>query len=390
MRLHTTGIAVGFQKPIVARVVTAPVPIEQRKNTALILISLEPETSLRGYAAVIVKDQVNISIDIPIMHSVRNTEHLDSGHIVALEPVNGFIRTLYRPESYHNTLFATERCNSNCLMCSQPPIDRDDITALTERNLKLIDLIHPSPEYLCITGGEPTLLGEHLLTILAKLRDKMPSTYVHILTNGRRFAWADFTSDFAEVRHPNLSVGVPLYADYASLHDYVVQARCAFDQTILGLHQLARYAIETEIRVVLHALTVPRLAQLAEYICRNLTFVDRVAFMGMEHIGYAPRNMGELWIDPVDYQEDLERAVTILARFGIDARIYNLQLCVLKDSLWKYSKQAISDWKNAYKPVCRDCAVQTRCGGFFQWATETQSRGVHPIKLTNEIGLPPH
>ncbi len=381
MRLHTTGIGLGFSGPIVARVATAPVPIDQRKDTALLLSFLGSAQDLHGYSAIVVRDKVDAPLGIPTMHSVQHIDHLASGHIIALEPLNGFIRTVYRPESKHNTLFATERCNSNCLMCSQPPIDKDDIAALTERNLKLIDLISPDPEYLCITGGEPTLLGDNLLAILSKLRDKMPSTYVHILTNGRRFAWPDFSHKFAEINHPNLSVGVPLYADYPSLHDYVVQARSAFDQTVLGLHQLARYGIQIEIRVVLHALTIPRLIHLAEYICRNLTFVDHVAFMGMEHIGHAPRNMSELWIDPVDYQPNLETAITILTRFGIETRIYNLQLCVLKPSLWKYSKQAISDWKNAYRPVCSDCEVQGRCGGFFQWATERQSRGVHPIKL---------
>lgn len=381
MRLHTTGIALDFKRPILARVAMAPLPLHQRKDTALVLSSLDSANNLSGYSAIILKDKVVEPLGVPTVHSVQHTDHLATGHIVALEPLNGFVRTVYRPESKHNTLFATERCNSNCLMCSQPPIDRDDIAALTERNLRLIDLISPAPEYLCITGGEPTLLGDSLLAILSKLRDRIPSTYVHILTNGRRFAWPDFSLKFAEVKHPNLSVGVPLYADYASLHDYVVQARCAFDQTILGLHELARYGIRVEVRVVLHALTTPRLIHLAEYICRNLTFVDHVAFMGMEHIGHAPRNMAELWIDPIDYQPNLEAAITILTRFGIETRIYNLQLCVLKPSLWKYSKQAISDWKNAYRPVCTDCDIQSRCGGFFQWATERQSRGVHPVKL---------
>jgi His-Xaa-Ser system radical SAM maturase HxsC len=381
MKLHTVGVALGFQKPIVARAVIAPVPFESRGDSALILKTFEGAVDLSGYAAVISEDKVTATIGIPTIHSVRSTEHLSSGHIIAIEPSNGYIRTLYRPDSYHNTLFVTERCNSNCLMCSQPPIEKDDIIALTERNLRLIDLISASPEYLCITGGEPTLLGEHLLRILSKLRDKFPSTYVHMLTNGRRFAWQEFATELADVQHPNLSVGIPLYADHASLHDYVVQARNAFDQTILGLHQLARHGIEIEVRIVLHALTIPRLIHLAEYICRNLTFVDRVAFMGMEHIGHAPQNMDQLWIDPVDYQPDLEAAICVLARFGIDARIYNLQLCVMKETLWKYSRQAISDWKNAYRTPCRDCEVQTRCGGFFQWVTETQSRGVHPIKL---------
>lgn len=381
MRLHTAGIAQGFRKPLVARVTTEPLPDTERKDVALVLPSLDAvPNDFRGYVALVVRSQVDgQSISTPLVHSVRDIDHLISGHVVVLEPLNGFVRTLYRPESPHNTLLVTERCNSNCLMCSQPPIDRDDIDPLTDRNLRLIDFMSPAPEYLCITGGEPTLLGERLLALIGKLRDRVPRTYVHMLTNGRRFAWPEFTSSFADVRHPNFSVGIPLYADYADLHDYVVQARNAFDQTILGLHQLARRGIEIEIRVVLHALTVPRLPHLADYICRNLTFVDHVSFMGMEHIGYAPRNMDELWIDPVDYQEQLEKSVTILGRFGIDARIYNLQLCVLKPSLWKYSKQSISDWKNSYSEVCGDCAVRDRCGGFFQWSTKLRSRGLHAI-----------
>lgn len=350
----------------------------------LVVSSLSvPGGDFHGYAAIVSQDKVDGgTISTPLVHSLRETEHLKPGYVVVLEPKNGFIRTLYRPDSPHNTIFATERCNSNCLMCSQPPVDRDDMQALTERNLRLLDLMSPPPEYLCITGGEPTLLGENLLAILSKLRDSTPTTVVHMLTNGRRFAWSDFTSRFAAVHHPNLSLGIPLYSDDAALHDYIVQARDAFDQTILGLHQLARYGIETEIRIVMHSLSVQRLRYLAEYICRNLTFVDHVAFMGMEHIGYAPRNMEELWIDPVDYQDELEASVGIMARFGIDVRIYNLQLCVLRPSLWKYSKQAISDWKNSYTEVCEGCAVKEKCGGFFQWDTKLQSRGVHRIAAT--------
>jgi His-Xaa-Ser system radical SAM maturase HxsC len=383
MKLHTAGSALNFKKPILGRVVTKQLPRGQRKDTILVLPRLgECGSDLQGYAAIVTSEKAgHESISTPLVHSVRDIEHLRSGYVVVLEAQNGFIRTLYRPDSPHNTLFTTERCNSNCLMCSQPPVDKDDVQGLTDRNLRLIDLMRPAPEYLCITGGEPTLLGDHLLSILAKLRDSTPSTVVHMLTNGRRFAWAEFTSKFVAVRHPGLSLGIPLYSDDAALHDYVVQARDAFDQTVLGLHQLARHGVEIEIRVVLHALSVQRLRHLCEYICRNLTFVDHVAFMGMEHIGYAPRNMNELWIDPVDYQDELEASVSILARFGIDVRIYNLQLCILKQPLWKYSKQAISDWKNSYSEDCQDCAVREKCGGFFQWDTKLQSRGIHRIVL---------
>jgi His-Xaa-Ser system radical SAM maturase HxsC len=327
MKLHTAGKAIGFENPILARVSTQPVDFTARRNTALVVAkSSEIPDDTEGYAALIIQEGLDEPrMGVPLVHSVRAIDDLKSGYVVAIEAPSGFIRTVYRPDSRRNTLFATERCNSNCLMCSLPPADTEDIPALTARNIRLIDLISPAPEYLCITEGEPTLLEDNLLSIITKLRDTLPTTYVHMLTNGRRFAWQDFTANFARIHHPSFSVGIPLYSDQAELHDYVVQARDAFDQTILGFHQLARHGIEIEIRVVLHALTVPRLERLAEYICRNLTFAHHVSFMGMEHIGYAPRNMKELWIDPVDYQEELEAAISTLARFGIDVRIYNLQ-----------------------------------------------------------------
>lgn len=385
MRLHTAGIATRFPGPTIARVAREPVLECERAKTALVVASQDGlDGGLNGYAAIVCQQKLERpALGSPVVHSVRDVDHLMKGHIVVIEPANGFIRTLYRPESQHNIIFATERCNSNCLMCSQPPKDADDAATLTDRNLQLIDFIAPGPDYLCITGGEPTLLGGSLLAILTKMRDRLPETDVHILTNGRRFAWPEFTSEFAAVRHPRLSLGIPLYSDYAPVHDYVVQARDAFDQTVLGLHQLARRGINIEIRVVLHALTTPRLQSLAEYICHNLTFVDHVAFMGLEQIGYAPRNMEELWIDPEDYQGQLEKSVAILTRFGIEVRIYNHQLCVLRPSLWKYSKQAISDWKNIYADSCSACAARAQCGGFFHWIPRKRSRGIHALSIAD-------
>ena len=56
-----------------------------------------------------------------------------------------------------------------------PPKDRDDVQALTERNLELIGLIKTPPPYLTITGGEPTLLGDDLFRLLAQLKVSMPT-----------------------------------------------------------------------------------------------------------------------------------------------------------------------------------------------------------------------
>jgi His-Xaa-Ser system radical SAM maturase HxsC len=381
MRLTTAGIASSFRKAVVGKVTRQQLPKNIRASRIFVTDEIPKDASvLFGYSGFLTTAKVEQQVSsVPTISSVREIDHLRSNDIVAMEPRNGFIRTLYRPDSHHNVIFATERCNSNCLMCSQPPQDRDDTDALTERNLKLIELIDNPPTRLVITGGEPTLLGKRLFTIIATLRDKFPKTYLHMLTNGRIFAWPAFTSQLAELAHPDFMLGIPLYSDDSTVHDYVVQAKGAFDQTVLGFHQLARYGLRLEIRVVLHAVTIPRLPQLAEYIYRNCAFAEHIALMGLENIGYTPRNMDELWIDPHDYQDQLESAVEILSTRGMDVSIYNHQLCVLRTSLWKFARKSISDWKNMYLEECDSCGVREHCGGFFQWARKVHSNYIHSL-----------
>jgi His-Xaa-Ser system radical SAM maturase HxsC len=274
----------------------------------------------------------------------------------------------------NSSSWSSEACSS-----ARYAEDRDDADRFLRITLELIKFIHPATGYLTITGGEPTLLGTRLFTILAALRDSLPSTEIHMLTNARLFAWKAFTHAFAEVRHPNIGLGIPLYSDDPVEHDYIVQAKNAFDQTVMGLHMLARYRQRIEIRVVLHRLTIPRLPQLAQYIYRNFPFVEHVALMGLEPTGYTPRNREALWIDPVDYQNQLEEAVEILSVRGLDVSLYNLQLCLVRPSLWKFARRSISDWKNVYLPECETCGVLQECGGLFKSSERMHSSHIHAL-----------
>jgi His-Xaa-Ser system radical SAM maturase HxsC len=380
MKLSTAGAPIGFGRSVLGIASRSRLPLTERSKR--ILVGPEIPDDIEGYRGLITtSDFGQKAPEIPVVHRAREIDHIHEGDIIVMEPGSGFIRSLYRPAHKHNFLFVTERCNSNCLMCSQPPQDRDDTEELTERNLELIQLIAPPPEFLTITGGEPTLLGEKLFRLISELGRRLPNTEVHMLTNGRRFAWPDFTRAFAKVGHPRLSLGIPLYSDVANDHDYVVQAKGAFDQTIMGLQQLARWQQRIEIRVVLHAQTVSRLPELAEFIYRNLTFVEHVALMGLENIGYAPRNADLLWIDPFDYQDQLVQAVSIMRQRGMQVSIYNLQLCLLRPQLWKFARQSISDWKNVYLPECDDCQARSDCAGFFKWPAKRQSSHIRPIKF---------
>lgn len=178
--------------------------------------------------------------------------------------------------------------------------------------------------------------------------------------------------------------GIPLYADNACDHDYVVQARGAFSDTVLGLCNLARLGIRIELRVVIHRETYQRLPQLARFIVRNLPFAHHVALMGLELMGFAKANADALWIDPCDYRDELQEAVDLLESGGMRPVIFNLPHCVMPSSLWRYAAKSISDWKNVFEDECARCVVRGECCGMF---ASSQSRMRASIRTLSAASL---
>ena len=306
-------------------------------------------------------------------------DYLEPGDVVGLHLGSGRVRTLYRRGSRHNSFLTTERCNHNCLMCSQPPKSIDDAWLLDEIAMAL-PLVDPATRSIGFTGGEPLLEWRKIVGLIGQARDVLPTTALHVLSNGRGFANPEIADAWAATRHPNLSAGIPVYAATDRLHDYVVQAPRAFDETILGILRLKERGQKVEIRLVLHSLTAPRLVETATWFARNLPFVDHVALMGLENTGFAIANHDLLWIDPIEYRAQLATAVDILASAGVPTSIYNLPFCVLEKRVWPYAAQSISDWKNAYLPQCDTCAAKPGCAGFFSTGRPRQSRAIEPVR----------
>jgi His-Xaa-Ser system radical SAM maturase HxsC len=305
-------------------------------------------------------------------------DYLSEGDIIGFHPTSRRFRTLYRRASKHNSFLVTDRCNHYCLMCSQPPKDVDDRWILGEIKTAL-HVIDKDTRSLGFTGGEPLLDWREFMDVLAICRDELPNTAVHVLSNGRAFVRDEVVAGWAGTRHPNLIVGIPIYAAVDHIHDYVVQARGAFDETVLGVLKLKDKGQRVEIRVVLHALTAPRIVETCKWLARNLPFVDHVALMGLENTGFAIANAEELWIDPADYRSELANAVDILFSAKVNVSVYNLQRCILDRSVWPYAAQSISDWKNGYVGECERCIEKDRCSGFFTSGRPRLSRSIAAI-----------
>ena len=331
------------------------------------------------WAGFIAESEKDLPANRPGMVVLGETRIVRPGDVIEPQPIRSRVAVRYRRGDNSNVLFATERCNSYCVMCSQPPREVEDSWRI-DQLCELVELIDKDTPSLAISGGEPTVLGRGLNRVIGHCANVLQSTSLYVLTNGRRFSEPHFAESFTDA-HPSLSWGVPLYGDHYGLHDYVVQSAGAFSETMRGLYALHQAHQRIEVRVVLVKPTVERLEALVRFIYRNLPFVDHVALMGVEPTGFAKGHYDDVWIDPVDMARVLEASVAFLADRGIPVSLFNLPLCTIPRSLWQFAQRSISNWKQDYLPACEGCSVKPKCAGFFSWTTGAwTSRAIHAIK----------
>jgi His-Xaa-Ser system radical SAM maturase HxsC len=350
-----------------------PIPI--RNKYALI-----SETSNgQGFRAVFRKHSQEHS-ETATFQLTEDLHHLDEKDVVTIEGAGSKLRVLYRKASNQNSILLTERCNHYCLMCSQPPKTIDDSWLMQEVK-ELIRLIPDDTLELGFTGGEPTLYGDEFIELLNLCKAYLPRTAIHVLSNGRSFKDFSFAKKYADIDHPDLMIGIPIYSDDPVTHNFVVQAENAFNETIKGILNLKSLKQRVEIRVVLQKYSVDRLEEIANFLARNLLFVDHVALMGLEIMGFTRANLDELWVDQYEYKDKLSSAVNILSSYGINVSVYNHQRCLVNDDVMHAYRKSISDWKNEYLTECEFCSKKNECGGFF--ASQIKYRVSSRIKAFN-------
>jgi His-Xaa-Ser system radical SAM maturase HxsC len=366
-------------KPILGRIcVRADSPTASRPHEILRIPPGAPPAPT-GFAAYLFDCPPGVPTPEAAFALPAELHHLSEGDIVRIEPSRERLTTLFRLASDSNSLLVTERCDNRCIMCSQPPLDHDDACILKEV-WRILPLISPETKELGITGGEPALLGQDLVELVRKLKSLLPRTAVHLLTNGRRFSSEPFARGLGEVQHPDLMVGVPLHSDLPEQHDYIAQRKGAFDETVRGILNLKRSGIRVEIRLVIHAQNRRRLTAFAEFVARNLTFVDHVALMGMEPVGFARANFGLVSSRPAEYQADLLMAGVRFRQAGCSFSVYNFPLCLLPVGLRSFARKSISDWKSFYPEGCCHCVRQHECGGFFSSGPAGEVEPVVPFR----------
>lgn len=316
----------------------------------------------------------------PTLRLPEPLSHVAPDDVLIVASDGSQVAVAWKATAAHNSLLLTERCEHFCLMCSQPPKERDDSYLFT-RAARVISALPPSARAVTLSGGEPTLDADAFLELLRHIAAVSPALSTHVLSNGRRFADPTFADAYARIPLDDVMVGIPLYAAEPSRHDYIVQSVGAFNDTVTGILNLADRGAATELRVVVQKANVAVLSEIATFIARNLPFVNQVALMGLEMTGLARPNSDLVWVDPYDYREQLRQAHRILQVAGVRSRIYNHPLCVLPEDLWPAAVQSISDWKNDFPGLCASCDVKDLCAGVFSTSGTRLSAHLKPVRL---------
>ena len=230
-----------------------------------------------------------------------------------------------------------------------------------------------------ITGGEPTLFPDRLIEYFDVINRKFPSARVEILTNGSLLSDFAIAKRLALAAPLNICYCVSLHGDTASLAESIMRCEGGWDKAIQGITNLARLQQQIEIRVVVTKNNAPFLEDIAVFLYRNFPFVYHIAFMGQEITGEAVGNYHDIWVEPMDYAERLDRAVRYLASMDMNISIYNIPLCLLPETSRRFAARSISDWKQAYIAKCEGCSLKSDCCGFFTTSGTHYPRGIRPM-----------
>ena len=310
-----------------------------------------------------------------IIYGINDLAVLQVGDVVLVN-AQGEIIISYQRISNDNVLFVTQDCNCDCIMCPQPP-DKETKDYM-KLHFEIIRLMDKKTKYLALTGGEPTLNKNNLIKIIKECKKYLPSTSLILLTNGINFEDFDFTKELIFISHPDLTIAISLQSDIDEINN-MMMGKAVFYKILKGIYNLARFRQKIEIRIVVTKLNFQRLPNFAEFVSYNFPFVYHVAIMGLEPVGNALKNIDKLWVDPYTYQDVLRKTVQIFHRRDMNVSIYNHQLCILHNSLWRFSKNSISKWKNVYLDTCERCDYKNNCGGLFASSYDIHSNFIHPL-----------
>ncbi len=292
------------------------------------------------------------------------------------------------------------KCNNNCLMCTNPSspwpawdgsydYDYDSIVSRLKKKKK--DLADGDSIYL--TGGEPTL-HPGFLDILKYLSVNFPKQEIKLLTNGRRFCYKNFTREFLSI-NSNIKIEMSLYGPFPQIHDSVTRTPDSFRQTFLGLKNLLKNRQKNQTVSLRFVLTKKSYKHIKDFLIlmeKEFPFLNEIIIIFMEYEGQALVNKGKVAITYAEVEPYLEESFSLIESIG-KVKLYHFPLCVLGEDFWPYCWKTWPREEVTLVSACQKCPYENYCVGIHkEYLKNVGSSEFYPpgIKRKAEVGSNPY
>lgn len=263
-----------------------------------------------------------------------------------------------------------DRCNNNCLMCTNPnrpwpawdgSFDYSYKSLIkrikkSEKEIKTYDSIY-------LSGGEPTLHPE-FLRVLKFIGEYFPNKRIKLLTNGRRFLYRDFTQEVLNITN-NIDIELSIYGPNRKSHETITRASGSFEQTIQGLKNLLNYKKEGQlinVRFVITKLSYKYLEEFLKIMKRQFPLTDRIMLIFWEVEHQAVKNIKAIKITYNEVSPYLEKTNSLL-KFFKEIRLYHFPLCTISEKFWPYVWRTLPEDGVMFKNSCNQCQYNKYCLG---------------------------
>ena len=283
-------------------------------------------------------------------------------------------------ESDGVTLFVTEKCNSNCIMCPMSLASRKRGLSISRDEWPDIVAQIPSDVmHITITGGEPFLEYTYLLPVMDQINKRFPFAEVLVLTNGRALSVQKLFDQVSPLITDQYCFAIPIHASNSELHDRITQTPGSFRQAIKGIRNLSAIGARIEVRIVGHQQNQVDLNNAFRMLVDTGTKIQVINLIAMEMMGCAAANRDALWVDYDKLAGSAEEGIRYAMLHGVDVGLYNFPLCALPNHLWPLARLSITPSKIRFYDECKDCREYHACGGLFFSTYELNLCHVKPI-----------
>jgi MoaA/NifB/PqqE/SkfB family radical SAM enzyme len=264
----------------------------------------------------------------------------------------------------------TEKCNNNCVFCSDHYKNNDRQMAFDDIK-KLVSENKDDDILIEIGGAEPTLHPDFFKIIeFANKNTKL----IHLTTNARIFCYKNLADRLPKMR---ISIKSSLHGHTPAIHDEITQTEGSFDQALEGFRNLAGNNIDIKVNVVINRKNIDHLKKIADLL--KDAGVKGIIFSGLILSGN-----GDIDRRLVVGIDEIKKKLPKVLKYCADHEIYffieKLPVCIAPD----FSKRFLleSDKSSFIKlEICENCACKDSCMGFSKAFFLKNSKGIERLIL---------